>query len=82
VPLYTYHCKRCSTAVELAVKFDKRDEQRCAHCRGALERSGVESFAIGKPRFQMKAVLADGRRVKGHFGKAAPLDKAKRAKRA
>lgn len=81
MPLYTYHCDRCPADVERGVRFEERDDQRCARCEGELARSGVEVFAIGKPRYQMQAVLAGGRHVKGHFGKAALLDRAKRAKR-
>ena len=81
MPLYTYHCPPCATETELGVKYEERDEQRCECCKTPLRRAGVESFAIGKPRHQMQAVLADGRHVKGHFGKTARLDKTKRKKR-
>jgi putative FmdB family regulatory protein len=82
VPLYTYHCNHCRTDFERTVKLEERDNQRCHGCNGQLERSGVERFAVGKARYQMQAVLADGRHVKGHFGKTAVLDKTKRARRA
>jgi putative FmdB family regulatory protein len=82
VPLYTYHCNRCQTDIERTVKLEERDNQRCGRCKGGLERSGVECFAVGKPRYQMQAVLADGRHVKGHFGKTAALDKSKRVRKA
>jgi hypothetical protein len=68
--------------IERSVSLEERDHQRCAFCREKLERSGVEVFAIGKPRYQMQAVLADGRHVKGHFGKAAVLDRGKRVAKA
>jgi putative FmdB family regulatory protein len=72
MPIYSYTCKQCGQAVEQIVTYARRDNLAHCECGGELQRSGVEAFALGKPTFEMGAIMRDGSRVKGHFGKEAP----------
>lgn len=72
MPIYTYDCAKCGAEVEQVVSYARRDEPMChEECGGELQRRGVERFTLGKPGFQPAAILSDGRKVPGHFGKAA-----------
>lgn len=82
MPMYTFDCTDCGDEVELVVKYDDRDQSRLhseededSDCGGALVRRGVEPFKLGSEPYQMKAILQDGTKVKGHFGKTAKLRK-------
>lgn len=77
MPLYTYQCPKCRTIDEHLVTYTERDTSGfvCSKCGGPVERSGVEHFALGKEPYQPGAVLSNGAKVKGHFGKEAPLKK-------
>lgn len=73
MPIYTYVCVKCGAEVEAVVSLKDRD-QSLIHscCGGVLNRlAQIERTALGKPGYQMQAVLADGSHVKGHFGKEA-----------
>lgn len=74
MPMYTYKCAHCGAEAEHVVKYDERDAERCCDvedCPGKLVRAGVELTRLGKPAYQMQAVLGDGRHVRGHFGRYA-----------
>jgi hypothetical protein len=75
MPIYTYKCQKCGAREEHVVSYDLRDSQfHCSTtgCRGYFARDkGLERPTIGKPGYQMQAVLSDGSHVKGHFGKDA-----------
>lgn len=77
MPLYTYGCGRCGHQEEHLVKYSERDVQtfQCPRCVPGwlLVRQGVELFRQGQPGYQMQAVLGNGAKLKGHFGKAAQL---------
>lgn len=76
MPMYTYECPHCGAQAEHIVKYDERDNERCCaveDCPGKLVRAGVERVVLGKPSYQMKAVMSDGTHVSGHFGKSAAL---------
>lgn len=72
MPIYSFRCRQCGRMVEQVLKYADRDKPS-AHedCGGALEREGVELFRSGKEGYQVKAVMADGSHVAGHFGKEA-----------
>lgn len=82
MPIFTYRCRQCGMPVEMIVLYAERDAQHYQHdgpdydgkerCGGKLERNlGLEKPTIGKPAFQMKALLGSGAKVKGHFNKEA-----------
>lgn len=73
MPIYTYKCENCGVEVEQLTTFVRRDCDELKHdCGGRLVRLGrLERPAIGKPEHQMGAVLANGAKLKGHFGKEA-----------
>lgn len=90
MPMYTYWCRQCGMEVEQIVKYEDRDDQSFQHegpdgcgkerCGGKLERDeGLERTNIGEAAYQMKAILNTGAKVKGHFGKSAPLNRKKKA---
>lgn len=74
MPLYDYRCRACGKEEERLVLADFRGEQLC-ECTGVMDRIFAVAPKVGKERYQMQAVLSDGRHVPGHFGKEAPLFK-------
>lgn len=78
MPIYEMKCGKCKEAIDVVCKFDDRDAQTHDDCGGKLKPlEGRSAPILGKPRYQMKAVMADGSHVKGHFHKAARLKKKK-----
>jgi len=71
MPLYTYSCDRCGRTKEHVVGCRDRDLAIPCECGGKQRRRGVEPFRIGASAYQMQAILSDGTRVPGHFGKDA-----------
>lgn len=73
MPIYTYECQQCGVDVERVVAYEDRDSNLLQHvCGGTLKRlEQLEKPTIGKPEYQMKAILPSGAKVKGHFGKEA-----------
>lgn len=81
MPMYEYGCGACGGKVEDITAFEKRDALRkCPACGEVMSRL-VTAPKIGKPGYQMKAVLTNGQHVKGHFGKDAKRDKSGRRKK-
>lgn len=55
--------------------YEERDlEYHCPDCQVAMVRV-FGAPVIGKPAFQMKAILSTGEKIGGHFGKAAKREK-------
>lgn len=73
--MFTYACTTCGNVSEQIVKYDDRDKQICdiPDCNGQLARGGPEKVTLGKPAYQMKAVMRNGEHVRGHFGKSAKI---------
>ena len=82
MPLFEYICDKCGNREEHLVKAkEKDDELRCESCdEGAMMRRLLAKIQIGKPVYQVQAVLGSGAHVKGHFGKDAKRDKSGRKK--
>jgi len=73
MPIWEYDCDKCGELVEAVWSYERRDDPQVHEgCGGNLVRRGVQQFAMGKPSFQPGAVLSDGTKVPGHFGKSAP----------
>ncbi len=75
MPIYTYQCSKCGSLEERVTTFAKRDEAVCDECAQPLQRSGVELFTMGQPAYQMKAIMGNGEKIAGHFGKDAARKK-------
>jgi putative FmdB family regulatory protein len=75
MPIYTYQCSECGSIEERVTTFANRDAAICDECSQPLQRSGVELFTLGQPAYQMKAILNNGEKVPGHFGKDAARKK-------
>jgi putative FmdB family regulatory protein len=73
MPIYTYVCAKCSAEVEVMANLKDRDAAIVHEgCGGDLKRLvQIERTVMGRPGYQMQAVLANGSHVKGHFGKEA-----------
>ena len=73
MPVYTFECPACGCERDHVVSFDERDAGlfECGRCAVAMRRQAVSAFALGKPSYQMQAVLGNGDHLKGHFGKDA-----------
>ncbi len=69
MPLFPYACK-CGHEEERAVEVARRDRIRpkCPNCGRRLKRQMTAASLHGDV-FQMQAVMADGSRVKGRFGR-------------
>lgn len=72
MPLYTFECTDCEEREEHLVNIEERDTEShlCSLC-GEPMRRVMDAPKIGKPAFQMGAVMDSGERIAGHFGKAA-----------
>lgn len=72
MPLYTYVCLDCCQESEELLSFDetKTTVIECPDC-GKPMTKGVDMPIIGKPTFQCAAVLDNGQKIPGHFGKSA-----------
>lgn len=78
MPLYDYQCEKCEHVFETMVPLCEVDNARyCAKCGGLLARIVTSPPALHGEGYQMKAILSNGQKVKGHFGKAAPLRRKK-----
>jgi len=75
MPIYTYKCE-CGEEEEYIVRIKERDTKVivCGKCGERMNR-GVDAPVIGKPAFRPGAILRGGRKVDGHWGKAAKLEK-------
>lgn len=73
MPRYDYGCTKCSTEFELIHSIsDCAKGRSCSDCGTALVRliaAGQVVDTVGG--FQMQAILGDGSRVDGQFGKEA-----------
>ena len=72
MPIYTFECDSCDHRQEEILPLEKRDssEVQCEICGNVMIRL-IDAHTIGKPAFQMGAVLNSGEKVPGHFGKFA-----------
>lgn len=72
-PLYDYSCI-CGYETEIMVAVDSRDKIRpkCPKCKKRLKRQ-VTNAALHGEVFQMQAVMSDGSRVAGRFGRSDTL---------
>lgn len=72
MPLYTFACTECDFTDEYFLTMAERNSVGllCDQCGGVLKRV-VDKPVIGKPAYQMQAVMASGEHIPGHFGKMA-----------
>lgn len=77
MPMYTFQCE-CGNEEEHLVPMQHRDQVviDCSKCRKRMKRA-VDSPKLGGEKYQMKAITGDGKKVAGHFGKSAPLNRKK-----
>ena len=77
MPIYTYQCSSCGTQTDHLTSYLARDAEwfGCEKCGLRTERVKVQGWTMGKPAYQMQAVLGSGAHVKGHFGKDAARSK-------
>jgi hypothetical protein len=82
--MYTYQCQRCGVKVEDLVSVKDRDDPwyclaDSGHddglCGGLLKRVGLDLPNVGSAAYQMQAILPNGAKVAGHFGKDAKRKK-------
>lgn len=68
MPMYDYRCPSCSKEEERLVKYAVRDDQTCS-CGAHLNRDEI-ALTVSRTdmRYEPKAIMADGSRVKGNFG--------------
>lgn len=73
MPLYTYACG-CGNKEEHLVQMDFRDGIKlyCRKCNKLLKRIIDKPPALHGAAHQMHAIMNDGTKVAGHFGKEAP----------
>jgi hypothetical protein len=79
MPQHEYTCDTCSWEGTKIVSHAVRDEQTCAEadCTGKLIRAEISLPQVGRSddRYQMQAILGDGSKVKGNFGKSPSINK-------
>lgn len=69
MPLYSFYCEKCDNEFEEIVSPDIK-EWGCPDC-GEISKRKLSFPNIGKEKYQMSAIMPNGERVKGHFGKMA-----------
>jgi len=71
MPLYGFNCE-CGAYAEIMLSISERDhEMLCPKCSRPMQREIAAPALHGEP-YQMQAILGDGSKVKGHFGREAP----------
>ena len=72
MPIYTFECTDCEAKEEHLVALKERDRESflCSECGEPMKRL-IDAPTLGKPAYQMGAVMGNGERVAGHFGKFA-----------
>lgn len=74
MPLYEYHCNACAHVQEELRAIAERDTPAmCETCGGSSPRDEIATgvgHRIDRAK-RMYAVLDNGRKVEGHFGKSA-----------
>jgi putative FmdB family regulatory protein len=74
MPLYTYECPECGYKEEMLLSVEELETANFPCVKsgcGKKMRKIMDAPNIGKPGFQMQAILESGERVSGHFGKSA-----------
>lgn len=72
MPIYSYTCEACGEVTDhLSRRADQHLPQPCAGCDKPAYRLGLEAPAIGPKEYQCSAIMSDGTKMKGHFGKLA-----------
>jgi putative FmdB family regulatory protein len=79
MPIYTYKCNQCEKEFEHLIPMEDRDTVKlvCGKCHSRLIRIIDKPPYLAGEKYQMKAILGDGSKVSGHFGKSAPLQRKK-----
>ena len=88
MPVHEYTCPSCKDVSERLVRMAKADEQFCRLpvddeqcvpiiCGAKLVRTEISMPQRGKVdvRFRMKAIMDDGRKVEGQFGRSERINK-------
>lgn len=71
MPLYAFTCE-CGYEDDFFLEVDSRNERlKCPKCQEVMRRVLTAPKYHGEP-YQMRAILSDGSRVAGHFGREAP----------
>jgi len=72
MPLYTFECPDCDFREETLATYAELETIKisCPKCCTFMKRI-IDAPVIGKPAFQMGAVMDNGERIAGHFGKSA-----------
>ena len=75
MPRYEYQCPSCSAEKTIWHSMTDDSEKPCDECPANLERTISKSLWV--ERFQTQAVLTNGQRIDGHFGRVARTNKNK-----
>jgi len=75
--VYDYECPNCCWMGEMwQVPYSERGNQSCPICSGRLGFPVIKKAPVINPSgFQMGAILSNGEKIKGHFGKEAKREK-------
>lgn len=72
MPIYTFTCPSCGLEFEGICSWMERDTGvACPKCKTVSKWRGVDAASTPKDRGSMGAILSNGDRVSGHFGKEA-----------
>ena len=72
MPLYTFKCHDCDFEEDSIISMSERDTVQisCPKC-GTFMKRMMNAPTIGRPAYQMGAVMGSGEHIAGHFGKDA-----------
>ena len=72
MPAYDFECPQCGWKGEmLQVVYTERGDQSCPRCDEPLGSPMPSAPVVHGPQYQMAAVMPNGEKIKGHFGKDA-----------
>ncbi len=74
MPRYEYKCSDCDWSGIIWHGMTDESERVCQKCSANLEKY-ISSSNWGPSRFQTQAVLTNGQRIDGHFGREARKNK-------
>ncbi|MBO76557.1 MAG: hypothetical protein CME17_03920 [Gemmatimonadetes bacterium] len=76
MPRYEYRCTKCEKTMIIWHSMSDDSHRTCEQCSTNLEKI-ISDSNWGPSRFQTQAVLTNGQRIDGHFGRIARTNRNK-----
>lgn len=84
MPIHTYKCQKCEVLFDAYMTNSESRNGETPFCKqcgaDACKRDGLDIPVVGRPRWRPGAIMSNGQRIEGHFGKVARNDPQKKAR--